>query len=176
MDYGELMTVADKAEPLRSLIHPDDPRFLHPCDMCEQIRAFCNETDQPVPEEPAEITRCILESLALLYAVRLGELERVTGRNIAKLYIVGGGSQSSLLNQLTADATQREVFAGPVEATAIGNLLVQAMALGYLPDLTTARKLVANSIPQQRFSPRGDARWDEAHSRMRNLGTRLARK
>jgi rhamnulokinase len=169
LDYTHLTAQAQDAEPLRSLIQPDDSRFLPPGNMPERIRAFCRETRQPVPETPGRIARCIFESLALLYAVRLEELERLTGRRIRNLHIVGGGSCNRSLNQFAANATGRIVMAGPVEATAIGNVLVQAIALGDLADLSAARSVVRNSFPVERFEPDGDPIWQTARKRFAQL-------
>lgn len=165
LSYAELTTLAERAEPLRSLVNPDDPRFLPPGDMPARIRSYCEETRQPVPETPGQIARCIFESLALLYAVRLEELEQLTGRRITTLHIVGGGSSNRLLNQFAADATGRAVVAGPVEATAIGNVLVQAIAMGDVADLTAARRIVRESFAVERFEPSGDLVWRTARER-----------
>lgn len=168
-DYAELTALAEKAEPLRSLIQPDDPRFLPPGDMPERISAFCRETGQPIPATPGQIALCIFESLALLYAVRLQELERLTSRGIRTLHIVGGGSCNKLLNQLAANATGRVVIAGPVEATAIGNVLVQAIAMGDITDLAAARGVVRNSFAVERFEPTADPVWQSARERFAAL-------
>lgn len=118
---GETLTrLAAEAEPLRSLIHPNDPRFARPDRMPDKIREFCRETGRPVPETPGQVARCVLESLALLYRQVLETLEELTGVSVEVLHIVGGGSQSALLNQFAANATGRKVLAGPVEASAVG--------------------------------------------------------
>jgi rhamnulokinase len=135
------------------------------------IREYCRAHGQAVPDTPGEVTRCILESLALLYAVRMEELERVTGRALRRIHVVGGGSRNTLLNQFTADATGREVIAGPVEATAIGNVLVQAIATGHLPDLAAARALVARSFPTDKFLPISSDEWAAARERFADLRT-----
>jgi len=168
-NYGTLATQAEHAEPFRSLIDPDDPRFLKPDEMPQKITAFCRETDQPAPETPGQFTRCIYESLALLYRRTLDEIEAVTGRRIARLHIVGGGSQSALLNQFAASATGRAVLAGPVEATALGNVLVQAIALGQLDSLAELRDVVRASFPIAEYQPRDDEGWQEALARFRKL-------
>jgi rhamnulokinase len=169
LDYAEITRLAENTEPLRSLIQPDDPRFLPPGDMPSRIREFCKETNQPIPETPGQIARCIFESLALLYAVRLEELERLTGRTIRTLHIVGGGSCNKLLNQLAANATGRAVIAGPVEATAIGNVLVQAIAMGDVADLSAARRIVRDTFEVERFEPAGDSIWQQAGERFAAL-------
>lgn len=152
-DYATLMKLAAEAPPFMALIDPDDPRFLAPGEMPEKIAAYCEETNQLVPPTPGAIVRCVLESLAQLYAREFAKLETLTGKKFARLHIVGGGSRNELLNQLTANALGVPVLAGPVEATALGNVLVQRLALGGLPSLTAARELVANSFPLTRYEP-----------------------
>lgn len=161
-DYAELNRLASGAAPLRTLLDPDDARFLKPGDMLEKIRSFSGETGQPVPTTPGEVTRAILESLALLYRTTLAKIEGLTGRTIRKIHIVGGGSQSMLLNQFAADATGRLVLAGPVEATAIGNILVQAIADGKLASLDGVRETVRKSVPIAEFQPSGKPEWNDA--------------
>jgi rhamnulokinase len=152
-DYATLMKLAAEASPFMALIDPDDPRFLAPGEMPEKIAAYCRETDQLVPPTPGDIIRCVLESLAQLYARTFTKLETLTGRKFTRLHIVGGGSRNELLNQFTANALGVPVLAGPVEATALGNVLVQAIALGHVPSLAAARKLVADSFPLARYEP-----------------------
>jgi rhamnulokinase len=168
-DYTELMKLAESAAPLKSLIDPDDGRFGKPDNMPDKIAAFCRETNQPAPATPGEYTRCILESLALLYRRTLEQMEEVTGERIKTLHIVGGGSQSTLLNQLAADATGRTVIAGPVEATATGNMLIQAMALGHLKSLEELRAVVRKSFALETCKPQGAASWDKALQRFEKL-------
>ncbi|HSI13610.1 MAG TPA: rhamnulokinase family protein [Chthoniobacter sp.] len=169
-DYATLTRLAAEARPLRSLIQPNDPRFHCPTDMPAEIRAFCRETGQPEPETPGEHARCIFDSLALLYAAKLEEIERLTGRSVRVLHIVGGGSKNELLNQLAADAIGRPVFAGPVEATALGNVLSQLLGLHLLPDLEIARKVIRDSFATTRYEPRLHAPWAEARARLAGLG------
>lgn len=168
-DYASLTPLAASARPLRSLIQPNDPRFHNPADMPAEIRAFCRETRQPEPQTPGEYARCIFDSLALLYAAKLGEIERLTGRQVRVLHIVGGGSKNELLNQLAADATGRTVVAGPVEATALGNVLSQLLALGSLPTLEAARTVIRDSFATTRYEPRPDAAWEAARERFSRL-------
>ena len=169
LDYAELNRLAEQAEPLRSLINPNAERFMKPEDMPGEIAAYCRETGQPEPETPGQVVRCILESLALLYGKSLDVLEQLTGRQVTKLHIVGGGSQSTLLNQLAANATGRPVLAGPVEATAIGNLLIQAIALGELDSLAGLRSVVRQSFPIQTFQPQASDQWRQARERFAAL-------
>ena len=169
LDYAELNRLAAGAPPLRTLIDPDDARFLKPGDMPAKIQAFARETGQPVPSTPGEFTRAILESLALSYRGTLSSIEQLTSRRIKKLHVVGGGSQSRILNQFAADATGRLVLAGPVEATAIGNILVQAIADGKLACLTQLRETVRNSFPIGEFHPSGNPEWDSAFTRFEKI-------
>ena len=131
--------------------------------------AFCRETDQPVPETPGQFTRCIYESLAFLYAATLAEAEELTGRRVARLHVVGGGSSSALLNQLTADATGRAVLAGPAEATAAGNCLIQAITLGRLASIGEARRVVRDSFPILQFQPERSDAWQAGAGRFAQL-------
>lgn len=169
LDYSELHHLAEEAEPLRSLIHPNDSRFLGPNNMPAEIAGYCLENGQVVPETPGQFARCILESLALLYRQCLDNLEEVTGRTIRTLHVVGGGSQSRLLNQFTANTTARTVLAGPVEATAIGNLLIQAIAMGQLDSLDELRRVVRNSFTIDTYKPQTTAQWQQAAERFANL-------
>ena len=169
LDYATLTLQAREAAPFRSIIRPDAPTFARPGDMPGKIAAFCRATGQPAPETPGQFTRCIFESLALLYQETLAEIEELTGRRIARLHIVGGGSQSGLLNQFAANATGREVLAGPVEATAIGNALIQAVALGHLKSLAELRGVVRDSFPLQTYHPHDPEPWREASGRFRTL-------
>src|SRR6516164_9036984 len=167
LDYDELMREAEDAASFRSLIDPRTPRFSKPGDMLGKIVTFCSETGQPAPETPGQFSRCVLESLALLYRVTLDEIERLTGRKISRLHIVGGGSQNALLNQLAANAIQRRVTAGPAEATAIGNLLIQGIALGDIESVAALRTIVRNSFALRTFEPeRAEAGgWQGAYRR-----------
>lgn len=170
--YEELTNLAAEAEPLQILINPDDPRFVKPGEMPARIIEFCKETGQPEPSGPGQIARCILESLALVYSLHLDLLESLTGKNIRTLHIVGGGSKSALLNQFAANATRRTVCAGPTEATAIGNILLQAIANGHLDSLTTLRKTVRNSFSIAQFQPEDAAAWQDAAVRFVALRNR----
>jgi rhamnulokinase len=171
IEYAECTRLAAAATPQRSFILPDDPRFLAPTDMPARIREFCRETGQPEPGDAGAIARCIFESLALLYAVRLDELERLSGKPIHTLHIVGGGSRNLLLNQFAANATGRTVIAGPTEATAIGNVLVQALAMGDLADLQQARETVALSFAVEKYEPAEAGEWTAARRRFTELQT-----
>ncbi|MBT5926890.1 MAG: rhamnulokinase [Verrucomicrobia bacterium] len=162
LDYETMIQLAGEAEPFRSLIHPADPRFIAPGGMPDRIAAFCRESGQAVPESKGAILRCALESLALLYRRTLQDIESMTGNRMDVLHIVGGGSRNRLLNQWTANALNRRVVTGPIEATAAGNILIQALALGHLDSIEEARKVVAYSFPTETFQPDDQSRWDKA--------------
>jgi len=165
-EYAQLAAMAAKAKPLRSIVNLNDPRFLNPPDMPKAIQNFCRETKQPVPRTEAELVRCCYESLALKYREVLGSLEELTGEQIEVIHIVGGGSQSQLLNQFAADACQRPVVTGPVEATAMGNLLTQIRADGELSSLAEMRDVVRASSQVQLYEP---AAWKDAADRFASL-------
>lgn len=168
-DYATLTRLAAEAKPFASLINPADPRFVSPDNMPAKIVAFCQETRQPVPETPGEFVRCALESLALFYRVTLRQLEGIIGRKIETLHIVGGGSQNQLLNQFAANSLQIPIVAGPTECTALGNILVQAIALGHLPSLASAREVVRESFAVATIKPQAASEWDAAFARFEKL-------
>jgi rhamnulokinase len=153
LTYEELTRLAVENGPAQAHISLRDARFLSPGEMPEKITSFCRETAQPEPTTPGQFVRTILESLALSYAQTLRQLESLVGHKFEKLHIVGGGSRSHLLNQLAADATGLTVVTGPVEATAIGNILIQALALGHLESSGHLRRIVEDSFPTQIFHP-----------------------
>jgi rhamnulokinase len=168
-DYGQLARMAARAPALRSIVNPDDARFLNPPDMPKAIQDFCRETRQPVPKTEGELVRCAYESLALKYHEVLGWLEELTGNRIEVIHIVGGGSKSGILNQFTADACQRPVLAGPVEATAMGNLLVQVRASGELSSLAEMREVIRKSSEVATCRPGKHAAWEAASARFAEL-------
>ncbi len=161
-DYAQLANLAAKAPALRSLVNPDDPRFLNPPDMVKAFQSYCRETKQPVPKTEGELVRCAYESLALKYREVLSCLEELTGNRIEVIHIVGGGSQSKILNQFTADACQRPVLAGPVEATAMGNLMMQVRANGEVRSLAEMREVIRQSSKMTRHQPGSVAAWEDA--------------
>lgn len=173
-DYAGLARQAERSAPFRSLIDPDDPRFLNPSDMPLAIATFCKETEQPVPASPGEFVRCALESLALKYRAVLAQLEELSGVATTTIHVVGGGAQNDLLNQFTASACGRPVVAGPVEATAMGNILVQARASGEIGSLAEMRDVVRDSATLLRFEPRDTAAWDDAAARFAAICSRNA--
>lgn len=168
-DYGELTKMAAQEPAFRSIINPADERFLAPPDMPRAIVDFCRETNQPPPETPGAFTRCIFESLALLYRKTLLQIQRLTGTKIDVLHIVGGGSKNALLNQFTADACQVEVLAGPVEATALGNIMIQAITMGEVPDLAAARSIIAKTFDLTRYEPKPGEVWMAAFERFQKF-------
>ena len=167
--YAELATLARAAEPFVAVVDPDHPDFVRPDDMPAAIRAHCLATGQPAPDDVGSVARTALEGLALRYRWTLDGLERVTGRSVRAIHVVGGGARNGLLCQMAADATGRPVLAGPVEATAVGNVLVQAIAAGRLGSLDEGRALVARSFPADVYEPGPRASWDAAYERFLGL-------
>ena len=165
LSYGELTDLAAKAPAFGPLIEPDSHDFLRPGDMPARIRAFCARTGQKTPETRGEIVRSALESLALKYRWVLEKLEIMQARPLQTIHILGGGSQNQLLCQLAADATQRLVIAGPIEATAAGNILMQAIARGHIASLAEGREVVRRSFELATYEPGSAAGWDEAYAR-----------
>jgi rhamnulokinase len=163
LTYAEIVARAEQATPRKSHVDVDHPGFLAPGDMPARIRAECRRTGQPEPQDVGEVARCVLESLALRYRAAIDAVGSVTGRPAALVHVVGGGSRNGLLNQLTADVTGLPVQAGPVETTALGNALVQLVALGELSGLTDARELVRAGEPTLRYEPQLDQGWDEIY-------------
>ena len=169
VDLAGLLAEAAARPPLVSLVDPDDPEFLPPGDMAGRLAAACRRAGDPVPQTPAEVTRCILDSLALAYRRTILAAQELSGRPVSVIHMVGGGIQNHLLCQLTADACGLPVIAGPVEAAALGNALVQAGALGAAPaDLDGIRALLRETQELRRFEPSGDQRpWAAADRRLR---------
>lgn len=151
--YADLTSMAVAAPRRGILINLNDPEFVAPGDMPSRIRQYCQRTGQPVPHNDAEVTYCILESLAYMYRTLLDDLESVLGKKLEVIHIIGGGSRNALLNQLTADVTGLPVLAGPVEATATGNVLMQAVGLGYLSSVDEIRQVVRDSFETELFTP-----------------------
>ena len=162
MPYDDLLRMAEAAPPFAAVIDPDDERLLRPGEMPARIAQIAAESGVELRPEPGVIARCIFESLALKYRQTIEQLERVSGLNVGTVHVVGGGSNNRLLCQMTADACGRAVVAGPVEATAIGNLLVQAMALGLISNLKQARDVARRSVALQRYEPKATHEWDKA--------------
>ncbi len=169
LTYEELTRLAGGAPAFAAVVDPDDPSFWLPPSMPEALGEFCRRSGQPVPTEPGPVVRCALESLALRYRWVLGRLEELLGRRLDVIHIVGGGGQNALLNQFTADACNRPVLAGPVEATAIGNVLVQMIGLGLIGSLAEGREVVRRSFALTTFEPHQPERWDPAYQRFVRL-------
>lgn len=165
VDYNSVIRHLDMMPESPGLIFPDDPRFFNPSSMLAAIAEQLKETEQHAPEDPFIWTKVILDSLALRYASVLRTIELLTGRSIEGIQIVGGGSQNDYLNQATATATGLPVLAGPVEATAIGNVLIQAIRAGQFKSVGEARRHIANSVHLKKFSPRPSRAWEEAARR-----------
>lgn len=166
-----LEAVARRPDPA-GVIYPDDGRFFAPASMTRAIRGMLVETGQADTDDPVATARVILDSLALRYARVIAAIEGITGHAIPGIHIVGGGSQNAYLNQATADASGREVLAGPVEATAIGNLLVQGIAAGTIESLADGRGMVATAFPPARFAPRHPERWERLAQQFRAVAPR----
>ncbi|HVO69278.1 MAG TPA: rhamnulokinase family protein [Aggregatilineaceae bacterium] len=165
--FSELVDMAAAAPPLGPVIdpHPNSPDFRTAENMPARIRAFCARTGQPVPQDEGRLLRCVFESLALKYRQTLEQLEIVLGHTVEVIHIVGGGARNELLCQMTAEATNRLVIAGPSEATTMGNLAVQAIATGHLASLEEARALIRRSSPLKRYEPTLSRGWDDAYAR-----------
>ncbi len=169
LTYPQLAEIAGTAPPLVSFIDPADAGFARPGEMPERIRTFCLKTGQPVPEGRGAIVRCALESLALSYRKTLEQLEGILGKRLDPIHIVGGGSQNKLLCTFAANATGRTIIAGPVEATVIGNVVMQAIALGRIGSLGEGRELVRNSFDVTVYEPYDHDVWEEAYSRFKSF-------
>ncbi|MDQ6758646.1 MAG: substrate-binding domain-containing protein [Acidobacteriota bacterium] len=167
--WDEVLKLAGEAAPLVSLVDPDAPEFLSPGNMPVAIRAFCRATRQPEPDSVGAIARCCLESLSLKCRWVVEALESLTGRSIRTIRMVGGGSRNTLLCQLTADATNRRLAAGPVEAAALGNVMVQAIATGALPDAAAGRRAIAESAQRCYYEPSPKVDWSSAYGRFKAM-------
>ena len=166
LSHPELQGSAMQVEAFRSIINPDDKAFANPSSMIEAIQTYCRKTGQSVPETPAEICRCIFDSLALRYRQVFGWLKEFSPFKLDVLHVIGGGSLNKYLNQFTADAVGVEVLAGPQECTAIGNIMLQAKASGSVRDIWQMRRIIADSVEMVAYHPTGDkAAWDKAFER-----------
>ena len=169
MEWQEIVDLSLAAEPFKCLINPDDLSFLNPGNMPVAIRNYCEKTDQYIPQTKGEIARCIYDSLVMKYKFTLGQIESVIGKKIEKLHIIGGGAHNKMMNQLTADAIGIPVFAGPTEATAIGNLMMQAKAAGVVKSLSEIRKIIRNSFEVTEYTPSPELDWETAYSKFKKL-------
>ena len=163
--WPEMVELARQSEPFKFLINPDDSMFLNPRDMTQAVRDYCYQTAQGTPQSHGETIRCIYDSLALKYRFTLEQIRTVSSQPIEVIHIIGGGANNHFLNQITADATGLMVIAGPTEATAIGNILIQAKALGYVGSLNEIRQIVADSFGLVKFSPSHELDWEAAYNR-----------
>ncbi|MPM91655.1 Rhamnulokinase [bioreactor metagenome] len=166
--WKEIDAQTARAKPFAAVIDPDDPPFFSAGEMCRKIVSYCERTGQTPPETPGEFARCVYESLALKYRWALEWLQRLKGQRIDTLNITGGGIGNTLLCQMTADVLNRRVITGPAEGSAMGNALMQAVALGELKDITEARQVVRRSVELQAYEPHHSQQWEDAYGRLRN--------
>ena len=169
LPHPELQGSAMQVEAFRSIINPDDAMFANPSSMIEAIQTYCRQTGQPVPETPAEICRCIFDSLALRYRQVFGWLKEFASFPLNVLHIIGGGSLNKYLNQFTANSLGVDVLAGPQEGTAIGNIMLQAQAAGLVKDIWEMRRIIANSLDLVKYEPTDQAAWDKAYETYLNI-------
>jgi rhamnulokinase len=167
--YEELTARAESARPFAALVDPDDATFLSHGDMPARLGAFCTRTGQALPQDEGAIVRCCLESLALKYRWAIDRLEAILHTKIKTIHVVGGGSKNALLCQFTADACGRPVHAGPAEATAIGNILMQAIGRRQLSSIADLRAVVAHSFPVKVYEPRETGGWADAMGKFNSL-------
>lgn len=153
--FGELVELAAQEIPFRSIIYCNDERFMNPQSMIDEIRSYCVEAGQLVPQTPGEMARCVFDSLALSYYFYIQDLQQLTGDNLERLHIVGGGANNGLLCQITADLLEMEIHAGPTESTALGNLVVQMISTGAVTDLQEAREIISRSFQVTSYIPKG---------------------
>ena len=165
LSHPELQGSAMTIEPFRSIINPDDDLFANPSSMIEAIQTYCKNSGQPVPETPAEICRCIFDSLALRYRQVFQWLKEFSSFDLSVLHIIGGGSLNKFLNQFTANSLGVQVLAGPQEGTAIGNIMLQAKASGLVGDIWEMRRIIANSLQLVKYEPTDKALWDQGYEK-----------
>lgn len=152
--YSDLVLKAQKMKTFQQFINFNEDRFLNPANMITEIQNYCKETNQPIPKSVGELACCIYSNLAVIYAIALKELENITNKQINRLHIVGGGTHNKLLNQMTADLSSKTVYAGPTEATAIGNILIQMISTGVISNLEQGREIVRRSFQTKPFIPK----------------------
>ena len=172
LPHPELQGSAMQVEPFRSLINPDDPMFAAPSSMIGAIQQYCRDTKQPVPETPAEVCRCIFDSLALRYRQVYEWLQEFAPFKLDVLHIIGGGSLNRYLNQFTANSTGATVLAGPQECTAIGNIMLQAQAAGIVSDIWDMRRIIAQSTEMVKYQPEDKEIWDAAYKKFLTITSR----
>lgn len=171
-NVNDINSDAMSAEPFRSFINPDDPRFANPTSMVEAIREYCRETHQPIPGNYRQMARCIFESLALRYRQVVGYLRELAPFPIKKLHVIGGGTYNHYLMQMAANSLGMPVVTGPVEGTAIGNIMLQAKAAGLVDDMFQMRRIIAESIEMKTYLPIDSAEWDKAYEKYINTTTK----
>lgn len=169
LDYTEITSLAEEASPLVSFINTDEAEFIKPGNMPVKIQGFCKQSGQKVPETKGEIVRCALESLAMKYRDEFANLENISNHRIETLHIVGGGTKNRLLNQFTANSLNRKIITGPVEATAVGNILGQLIALGEIESVSAAREVVRNSFTLEEYLPKNSEVWVNAYQKYRSI-------
>jgi rhamnulokinase len=169
LSYDEITRLASEAKPFLAVMDPDSDVFFHAGDMPEKIQKYCANTNQTVPQTKGQILRVTLEGIALKYRWVLQRLEELTGKHLDPIHMIGGGTKNRLLNQFAADATCRTVVTGPVEATAIGNVLMQAIGLKHLGSLAEAREVVRASFTPEVYEPQKAADWDGAYARLQKV-------
>jgi rhamnulokinase len=167
--WEDLLYQATEAKPFLCFLDPDDPAFAQPGDLPSAVRAFCEASGQRSPQTPGELVRCYLESLALKSWYTIQGLERICGHGFDRVCVVGGGSQNHLMNQFTSDACNKPVVAGPVEATALGNLIIQAIATGHIENLEAGRRVVAASVEQTFYEPKNNQSWQDAYKTFKQV-------
>ncbi|MEH7484620.1 rhamnulokinase family protein, partial [Neobacillus drentensis] len=151
--FAELVDLAREAKDFKAVVNVNDDRFLKPDNMVQEIMNYCVETGQPIPSTPGEVAKCVYDSLAVSYQDAVHEIEEIFEKRFEKINVIGGGCQNEMLNQLIADVTGKDVYAGPVEATAIGNIVAQLMALGEMDDIKAARSIIKDSFEVKKFVP-----------------------
>jgi rhamnulokinase len=167
--YAELAGLALDSQEFKSIVDPDDHTFLNPPDMPEAIAEFCEKTQQPVPKKKGEFVRCIYESLALKYRFLIDRINDMIPVPVEVLHVVGGGSQNEMLNQFSADATGLRVIAGPAEATAVGNIIVQAIAKKIVDGIEEGRKVVSRSFPLKSYEPKNKNKWNSVYEKIKRM-------
>lgn len=165
--YAELVNLAQSADAFRSYIDPDDPTFLAHGDMPSRIRAYCEKTQQPIPETVGQIMRTVFESLAMKYRYVADLLSDISGQAIKRLHIIGGGVQNELLCQMTANALGIEVVSGPIEATALGNAIIQFITLGELGNIQQAREMLSRTMGTTTYEPQERSQWETEYERFK---------
>lgn len=176
LGYSDIVSMAEEAEPFAILIDPNDPLFSNPKSMPDAIAAYCRATGQATPQDKAQTVRCIFESLALCYRETLDSIKEVSPHPIEKMYIIGGGAKNNLMNSFTACATGLPVVAGPAEATAIGNCIIQARAAGLAGNRWEMRSIVGNATECSTFSPTDNARWQQAYEKYKAIKNKFQKR